>query len=202
MAQYKDFNGANFGNGLGSSTTFKVINSGSNTGDIFLSGSGGYVNSPTGISKASLDAGINLKFSNDFICQALVVVENGECSGSEAEANWCVTPTPTSSPTQATYTITVFHDKASIGASAGGDANDTDTCNAIPSGNSTSVTLVKAFTNTQSNQFIEANDQILVSGVGVNGGYLGYTVSGSGPVDSVHGFNSSGFCQSSAECTS
>ena len=65
MAQYKDLNGDNFGNGLGTGTTFKIINSGSNTGNIYLSGSGGYVNSPTGITKAALDAGINVKFEND-----------------------------------------------------------------------------------------------------------------------------------------
>lgn len=190
MAQYKDFNGANFGNGVGTGTTFEVINSGSNTGDIYLSGSGGYVNSPTGITRAELDAGIRLKFTNDFICQALVCVENGACSGSCEEANWCTSPTPTPSPATATeYNITA----ASEGSGA---STSTLACNQI-AGDS----VFFAQSGVPSNgDFAYSNSSLSSVFVG-DGDWYGIDTDSDGAPDWVYQISGTGYLSNKTECT-
>ena len=103
MAQYIQVSGVSFGNGHTDNPTY-AFSVGS--GDIFLSGSGGYVNSPTGISKATLTSGVNLYLSDDNVTAVTASVESGfTCAGQIAYATWLVpsvtpsiTPTPTGTP--------------------------------------------------------------------------------------------------------
>ena len=209
MAQYKDLNGDNFGNGLGTGTTFKIINSGSNTGNIYLSGSGGYVNSPTGITKAALDAGINVKFENDSICQVLVEVENGACAGTTAEAYWCTTPTPTPTTTPTPTNLAVFSNSNffSVRAqgdltSSGGDTDASTACGVVGNGsNSRTIDIHKDSGNGQSNNYPEVNDILKISGTGINGNFLSYSGDfGSGPETKSVALNAGGQVQSLADC--
>jgi|SRR6056300_678623 hypothetical protein len=192
MAQYKDFNGANFGNGVGSSTTFEVINSGSNTGNIYLSGSGGYVNSPTGITKAELDAGINLKFDNDLICQALVCVENGACSGSCEEANWCVTPTPTPSP------VTSYQFNITPGSGEAGESSRSTACFSI-AGDSVYFALSREPLDNDI-AYTDASLTTRFDGDGSN--FYGIDTNSDGAPEATYVISSNGVLSSKVSCTS
>jgi hypothetical protein len=98
MAQYIEVSGVSFGNGHSDNPTYAFT---VGTGDIFLSGSGGYVNSPTGITKATLTSGIKLYLSDDNATAVTASVESGfTCVGTTAYASWVIpSPTPTPTPT-------------------------------------------------------------------------------------------------------
>lgn len=101
MAQYIQVSGASFGNGHSDNPTYSFT---VGVGDIFLSGSGGYVNSPTNIAKATLESGINLYLSDDTVTAVTASVDAGfTCADQIAYATWVLpsstpTPTPTSTP--------------------------------------------------------------------------------------------------------
>lgn len=91
MAQFVFLSGSFFGRGHEDNPTYKITTaSGQSSYDIFLSGSGGYVNSPTGITKNTLEnVGVNIKVDNDFVTQSYVEVESGfNCSGETAIVDW------------------------------------------------------------------------------------------------------------------
>ena len=102
MAQYIQVSAASFGNAHSDDPTY-AFTEGSGQG-IFLSGSGGYVNAPTGITKATLTSGVKLKVNNDAATAVTCSVESGfTCAGQFEYASWVIpspspTPTPTNSP--------------------------------------------------------------------------------------------------------
>lgn len=98
MAQYLAISGSSFGNAHSDNPTYAFS---VGTGDIFLSGSGGYVNTPTGITKATLTAGIKLKVTDETIAAVTCSVESGfTCTDTIAYATWTApSPTPTVTPT-------------------------------------------------------------------------------------------------------
>lgn len=110
MAQYIQVSGTSFGNAHSDDPTYAFSAA---SGDVFLSGSGGYVNSPTGITKAQLTAGVKLKVSDDGITSVTCTVEAGfTCTGQTEVASWVppsisATPsiTPTATPSAALRTI-------------------------------------------------------------------------------------------------
>lgn len=104
MAQYLEITGTSFGNAHGDDPTYAFT---IGSGDIFLSGSGGYVNSPTGITKAVLTSGVKLKISDDTATAVTCSVENGfTCAGEFEYATWTLTsPTPSATPATSTVTI-------------------------------------------------------------------------------------------------
>lgn len=218
MAQYKDFNGDNFGNAHQSDTTYKVVKApladgNPSSGSIYLSGSGGYINAATGITKATLDAGINIRIDDNDVTRSIVEVENGTCDGQQAFAIW-VFPTPTATPTNtptptnlAKYTNSnFFTNKASVAASAGGDSSDSIACGATPSGTNHTFEITKASGNGQSNNYPEVGDIIKYDSGGstylpIQGGYVGYSGSvGSGPSTFSVSLNVAGAVQSVDEC--
>lgn len=116
MAQYIEVSGVSFGNGHTDNPTY-AFSVGS--GDIFLSGSGGYVNSPTGISKATLSSGIKLYLSSDTATAVTASVESGfTCTGQTAYATWVIpspSPTPSPTPTPVESTVTFYVAEAVVG---------------------------------------------------------------------------------------
>jgi hypothetical protein len=217
MAQYKDFNGANFGNAHQSDTTYKVVKAPlsdgtPSSGSIYLSGSGGYVNSPTNISKASLDAGINVRIDDNDVTRSIVEVENGTCDGEQAFATW-VFPTPTATPTNTPTPTNLavlsnnnfFTDKVSV-ASGGGDSSESVACSAIPGGTNHTFEIHKASGNGQSNNYPEVNDTIKYDSGGgsysaIQGNYIGYSGSvGGAPSTFSVTLNASGVVTSVDEC--
>lgn len=213
MAQFKDFNGANFGNAHQSDTTYKIVkaplsNGNPSSGSIYLSGSGGYVNSPTGISKASLDAGINVRIDDNDVTRSIVEVENGTCDGEQAFATW-VFPTPTATPTNtptptnlAIFSNSDFFSVSSNLTSSGGDADASTACGVVGNGTyNRTIDIHKASGNGQSNNYPEVNDVLKISGTPVNGGYLSISTNfGSGPESKSVAVNSGGQVQSLASC--
>lgn len=97
MAQYIEVSGASFGNGHSDNPTYSFT---VGTGDIYLSGSGGWVNSPTGISKATLTAGVKLKVTDNTIQYVTCSVDSGfTCADTISYASWTpISPTPTVTP--------------------------------------------------------------------------------------------------------
>lgn len=97
MAQYLEITGTSFGNAHGDDPTYAFT---IGSGDIFLSGSGGYVNSPTGITKAVLTSGVKLKISDDTATAVTCSVESGfTCTNEFEYATWTLTsPTPSATP--------------------------------------------------------------------------------------------------------
>lgn len=97
MAQYIEVSGASFGNGHSDNPTYSFS---VGTGDIYLSGSGGWVNSPTGISKATLTAGVKLKVTDNTIQYVTCSVDSGfTCTNTISYASWTpISPTPTVTP--------------------------------------------------------------------------------------------------------
>lgn len=106
MAQYIQVQGTSFGNAHSDNPTY-AFTEGSGAG-IYLSGSGGYVNAATGITKATLTSGVKLKVENDLATAVTCSVESGfTCTNEFEYATWTiVSPTPTPSP-QATSTVSV-----------------------------------------------------------------------------------------------
>ena len=215
MAQYKDFNGANFGNAHQSDTTYKVVKApladgNPSSGSIYLSGSGGYVNSATGITKATLDAGINIKIDDNDVTRSIVEVENGTCDGEQAFATWVFptpTPTPTITPTPtnlAIYSNSNFFSVRAQGdlTSSGGDASASTACGVVGNGsNSRTLDIHKDSGNGQSNNYPQVNDVLKISGSPVNGGYLSYSGNfGSGPETKSVAVNAGGQVQTVADC--
>lgn len=91
MAQFVFLSGSFFGRGHDDNPTYKITSaSGQLPYTIFLSGSGGYVNSPTGITKNTLEnVGVNISVSNDFVTRSVVEVESGfSCTGEQAIFDW------------------------------------------------------------------------------------------------------------------
>lgn len=91
MAQFIFLSGSFFGRGHDDNPTYKITTaSGQPSYDIFLSGSGGYVNSPTGITKNTLEnVGVNIKVDNNSVTQSYVEVESGfSCTGQTAIIDW------------------------------------------------------------------------------------------------------------------
>lgn len=213
MAQFKDFNGANFGNAHQSDTTYKIVkaplsNGNPSSGSIYLSGSGGYVNSPTGISKASLDAGINVRIDDNDVTRSIVEVENGTCDGEQAFATW-VFPTPTATPTNtptptnlAIFSNSDFFSVSSNLTTSGGDADASTACGVVGNGTyNRTIDIHKDSGNGQSNNYPEVNDVLKISGSPVNGGYLSISTNfGSGPESKSVAVNSGGQVQSLASC--
>lgn len=213
MAQFKDFNGANFGNAHQSDTTYKIVkaplsNGNPSSGSIYLSGSGGYVNSPTGISKASLDAGINVRIDDNDVTRSIVEVENGTCDGEQAFATW-VFPTPTATPTNtptptnlAIFSNSDFFSVSSNLTTSGGDADASTACGVVGNGTyNRTIDIHKDSGNGQSNNYPEVNDVLKISGSPVNGGYLSISTNfGSGPESKSVAVNAGGQVQSLASC--
>ena len=218
MAQYKDFNGANFGNAHQSSTTYKVIKApladgNPSSGSIYLSGSGGFVNSPTGITKATLDAGINIKIDDNDVTRSIVEVENGTCDGEQAFATW-VFPTPTATPTNTPTPTNLaefenenfFTNKTSVAGSAGGDSSAIIACGATPGGTNHTFQICKASGNGQSNNYPEVDDIIKYDSGGgayifIQGYYVGYSGPLGGPPSTYSvSLNAYGVVQSVDEC--
>lgn len=104
MAQYIQVTGTSFGNAHSDNPTYAFT---VGSGDIYLSGSGGYVNSPTGITKAALTSGVKLSVTDDLITAVTCSVESGfTCTGEFEYATWSlITPTPTPSPVISTLRI-------------------------------------------------------------------------------------------------
>lgn len=213
MAQFKDFNGANFGNAHQSDTTYKIVkaplsNGNPSSGSIYLSGSGGYVNSPTGISKASLDAGINVRIDDNDVTRSIVEVENGTCDGEQAFATWVFptpTATPTNTPTPTNLAILSNSDFFSVSSNlttSGGDADASTACGVVGNGTyNRTIDIHKASGNGQSNNYPEVNDVLKISGSPVNGGYLSISTNfGSGPESKSVAVNAGGQVQSLASC--
>ena len=213
MAQYKDFNGANFGNAHQSDTTYKIVkaplsNGNPSSGSIYLSGSGGYVNSPTGISKASLDAGINVRIDDNDVTRSIVEVENGTCDGEQAFATWVFptpTATPTNTPTPTNLAILSNSDFFSVSSNlttSGGDADASTACGVVGNGTyNRTIDIHKDSGNGQSNNYPEVNDVLKISGSPVNGGYLSISTNfGSGPESKSVAVNAGGQVQSLASC--
>lgn len=213
MAQFKDFNGANFGNAHQSDTTYKIVkaplsNGNPSSGSIYLSGSGGYVNSPTGISKASLDAGINVRIDDNDVTRSIVEVENGTCDGEQAFATWVFptpTATPTNTPTPTNLAILSNSDFFSVSSNlttSGGDADASTACGVVGNGTyNRTIDIHKDSGNGQSNNYPEVNDVLKISGTPVNGGYLSISTNfGSGPESKSVAVNSGGQVQSLASC--
>lgn len=213
MAQFKDFNGANFGNAHQSDTTYKIVkaplsNGNPSSGSIYLSGSGGYVNSPTGISKASLDAGINVRIDDNDVTRSIVEVENGTCDGEQAFATWVFptpTATPTNTPTPTNLAILSNSDFFSVSSNlttSGGDADASTACGVVGNGTyNRTIDIHKDSGNGQSNNYPEVNDVLKISGSPVNGGYLSISTNfGSGPESKSVAVNAGGQVQSLASC--
>lgn len=99
MPQYIFVSASSFGNGHNDNPTY-TFSVGSGT--IFLSGSGGYVNNPTGITKATLDnPGVFLELSDENITYVTCSVDSGfNCAGTIKYVTWtpAPSPTPTSTP--------------------------------------------------------------------------------------------------------
>lgn len=108
MAQYIQVQGTSFGNAHSDSPTY-AFTEGSGAG-VYLSGSGGYVNAATGITKATLTSGVKLKVENDLATAVTCSVESGFTCATEFEyATWTiVSPTPTPSPVISNVTITLL----------------------------------------------------------------------------------------------
>lgn len=124
MAQYIFVSGSFFGDNHNDSPTYAFSMPAGSSGSIFLSGSGGYVNSPTGIPKITLeDTGSFLKVDDNTITQLTCSVEVGfNCTTQEAYFNWIIpsstptptaTTTPTPSPNPSTVTFTLDADQES-----------------------------------------------------------------------------------------
>jgi len=213
MAQFKDFNGANFGNAHQSDTTYKIVkaplaNGNPSSGSIYLSGSGGYVNSPTNISKASLDAGINVRIDDNDVTRSIVEVENGTCDGEQAFATWVFltpTATPTNTPTPtnlAIFSNNNFFSVSSNLTTSGGDADASTACGVVGNGTyNRTLDIHKDSGNGQSNNYPEVNDVLKISGSPVNGNYLSYSGNfGSGPETKSIAVNAGGQVQTVADC--
>lgn len=105
MAQYIEVQGTSFGNAHSDNPTYAFT---VGTGTVLLSGSGGYVNAATGITKAELTSGVKLKVSDDTISAVTCSVESGQgftCDAHFEYATWTVaSPTPTPTPSGETGT--------------------------------------------------------------------------------------------------
>ena len=99
MAQYIEVSGTSFGNAHSDDPTYAFT---VGSGTVFLSGSGGYVNAASGITKAELTNGVKLKVSDDTITAVTCSVEdNFTCTDHIEYATWVIaspTPSPTSTP--------------------------------------------------------------------------------------------------------
>jgi hypothetical protein len=108
MAQYIFVSASSFGNGHSSDTTYSFS---VGTGTIFLSGSGGYVNNPTGITKATLDdPGVYLELSDESLTYVTCSVDTGfTCANTIKYVSWTppVTPTPTPTGTYSVATLSL-----------------------------------------------------------------------------------------------
>lgn len=106
MAQYIFVSASSFGNAHSDSPTYSFS---VGTGTIYLSGSGGYVNSPTGISQATLDdPGVYLELSDESLTYVTCSVDSGfTCAGTVKYVSWtpAPSPTPTSTPTVSNVSI-------------------------------------------------------------------------------------------------
>ena len=97
MAQYITLNGTSFGNGHNDNPTYAISLPATNpqgglvvTGiDVDIDENGTYDHAATGITKAELDAGINVRFADDLITSSIITVESGfQCSGETAIVTW------------------------------------------------------------------------------------------------------------------
>lgn len=96
MAQYLAITGSSFGHGHLDNPTYTIT---ANEGTVLLSGSGGYVNAATAITKAALTSGIKVKLSSDSATSVTATVNSGfNCDSETAQGTWTL-PTPTSTPT-------------------------------------------------------------------------------------------------------
>jgi hypothetical protein len=99
MAQYIQVTGASFGNGHSDNPTYAFSVT---PGDVYLSGSGGYVNAATGITKAELTSGVKLLLTSDVPNAVTCSVESGvTCADTISYATW-IHPSPTATPTPTT----------------------------------------------------------------------------------------------------
>lgn len=103
MAQYITLNGTIFGNGHDDNPTYAISLPANNPqGGIPQAGiavdineNGTYDHAATGITKAELDAGINVRFTDDLITSSIITVEAGfQCSGQTTIATWTDTYEP------------------------------------------------------------------------------------------------------------
>lgn len=106
MAQYIFVSASSFGNAHSDNPTYSFS---VGSGTIFLSGSGGYVNEPTGITQATLDdPGVYLELSNESLTYVTCSVDAGfTCAGTIKYVNWTPAPSPTPTSTPAVSVVTI-----------------------------------------------------------------------------------------------
>lgn len=95
MPQYLAITGSGFGNGHGDNPTYALT---ADVGTVYLSGSGGYVNSAAAIPKADFTSGV--KISVDDLANTVTATVNSgfSCAGETSQTS-IIPPTPTGTPT-------------------------------------------------------------------------------------------------------